>query len=206
MELEELSRQIAKETRQLQAEIDSLRRPTQPISPIGSTESNGSALGRIEERLIHVHRDTETLVQRVPTDLALLLGELKQVLLERIDSLKQVPTGSKESTESVESKGNLYNELLLKLTPREQTLLKVCFESGLITYKEVAARLGITPTSAKNIVNRIFQSSDKRRFFRKMRMGGVAKIGVDEAIEKKILIGKERTADDRRRLASVIKR
>ena len=203
MELEELSRQIAKETRQLQAEIEYLRLPTHTSRPTGSTES---FLSRIEDRLIQVQGDTGTLVQRVPENLSLLLGELKEVVLERIDSLKQAPTGSNESTESVESKGNLHNEFLQKLTPREQTLLKACFESGLITYKEVAARLGITPTSAKNIVNRIFQSTDKRRFFRKMRVGGVAKIGIDKAIEKRILSGKERAVDKRKKLASVIKR
>ena len=201
MELEELSRQIAKETRQLQAEIEYLRLPTHTSRPTGSTES---FLSRIEDRLIQVQGDTGTLVQRVPENLSLLLGELKEVVLERIDSLKQAPTGSNESTESVESKGNLHNEFLQRLTPREQTLLKVCFESGLITYKEVAQRLGITPTSAKNIVNRIFQNTDKRRFFRKRRVGGIARIGVDRAVEKGILSGRAKTSTKDKKVPSVI--
>lgn len=192
-ELEELSRQVAKEARQLQTEIENfdflaeLHRSNQSND---SNESVESALIRIEERLEKVHGHTGELVNRVPENLCLLLAELKESVLERIDSLKQASTESNESTQSVESvrqKGDWRVELFKKLTPREQSLFRACFGSGLITYKELAKRLDIGPVSAKNIVNRLFQDGDKRRLFRKTHTRGVTRVGLTEAVEQKIL-------------------
>jgi len=137
-----------------------------------------------------VHGHTEELVNRVPENLCLLLAELKESVLERIDSLKQTSTESNESNRSIESvprKCDWRIELFKKLTPREQSLFRACFGSGLITYKELAKRLDISPISAKNIVNRLFQDGDKRRLFRKTHVRGATKVGVTEAVEKKIL-------------------
>lgn len=192
-ELEELSRQVAKETRRLQTEMENfnlsgaLRRSNRSNQSTGSVES---ALCRIEERLEKVHDHTGELVKRVPQNLCLLLSELKESVLERIDSLKQTSAESNESTQSTESvrpKGDWRIELFKKLTPREQSLFRACFGSGLISYKELAGRLDISPISAKNIVNRLFQDSDKRRLFRKTHVRGLAKVGVTEAVEQKIL-------------------
>jgi hypothetical protein len=192
-ELEELSRQVAKEARRLQAELenfsfsDLLQKPNWSNE---STRSVESALSRIEERLEKVHGHTGELVNRIPENLCLLLAELRESILERIDSLKQASTESNESnrsTESVSRKGDWRMELFRKLTPREQSLFRACFGSGLITYRELAKRLDISPISAKNIVNRLFQDGDKRRLFRKTHVRGLTKVGVTEAIEKKIL-------------------
>ena len=184
MDLAELSRQVAREARQLQANVEKFHFPTE------STGSIESALSRIEERLTKVHGHTGELVNRVPENLSLLLAELKESVLERIDSLRERSTDSTESTRSVglaHSKGDWRVELFDKLTPREQSLFKACFGSGLITYKELAKRLDIAPVTAKNIVNRLFQNTDKCKLFRKARIRGVARIGVAEAVEQKVL-------------------
>jgi DNA-binding NarL/FixJ family response regulator len=192
-EMEELSRKVAEESRRLQAELenfnfsDLLQRPNRSNESIRSVES---ALSRIEGRLEKVHGHTGELVNRVPENLCFLLAELKESVLERIDSLKQASTesnDSNQSTESVSPKGDWRIELFKKLTPREQSLFRACFGSGLITYKELARRLDISPISAKNIVNRLFQDGDKRRLFRKTHVRGITKVGVTEAIEQKIL-------------------
>lgn len=204
-----MSRRFAKEAMELRADIEQFRLASDiagATQTTGSTDSTGSiesALGRIEDRLVQVHSDTEKLVQRVPENLSLLLAELKEVVLERIDSLKRTSTESIESPGSVRSKDDFRNEFTQKLTPREQNLLRVCFGSGLITYKEVAQHLGITPTSAKNIVNRIFQNTDKRRFFRKTRSGGIARIGVDKTVEKGILGGSQKSSSKGKKIISV---
>ena len=54
-------------------------------------------------------------------------------------------------------------------------------------------RLDITPISAKNIVNRLFQDADKRTLFRKTHIRGVAKVGVTEAVEQTILHKSQKT-------------
>ena len=94
---------------------------------------------------------------------------------------------STESVESAHSKSDWRVELFGKLTPREQSLFRACFGSGLITYEELADRLGIAAVSAKNMVNRLFQSADKRKLFRKTHLRGVTRIGVTQAVEQDIL-------------------
>ena len=126
----------------------------------------------------------------MPENLEPLLLEVKAAVLDRIDSLKEETTESTGSTESFESgkhRNDWRSELLKKLTPRERNLFTACFGSGLITYKELAASLNITPVSAKNIVNRLFQNADKRRLFSKSHIRGVTKIGLTEAVEQRIL-------------------
>ena len=78
------------------------------------------------------------------------------------------------------------------LTPQEQRLFQACFQSGLITYKELAEHLDVTPTSAKNIVNRVFQSAQKRGLFRKEHVHGIARVGIKETIEREILNGRHK--------------
>ena len=68
----------------------------------------------------------------------------------------------------------------------------------MITYKELAARLNITPVSAKNIVNRLFQNADKRRLFSKTRIRGVAKIGLTEAVEQRVLRSEKDSKKDKK--------
>jgi hypothetical protein len=200
MDLTELSRRIAEEAIRLEAEIESLRLAFDMYDPNSSTESIESTLSRIEERLIEVQDHTGKLVERVPENLLPVLAELKEAVLVRIDSLKNTAAGANKSTQSNESNrsagtgGDWLGEALNTLTPQEKRLFQVCFECGLVTYRELAGRLGITPTSAKNIVNRLFQNTDKRALFRKECTHGVAKVAVDETVQRQILKGRQRAS------------
>lgn len=198
MELSELSHCIAEEARRLQAEIESLRFAFEMYDPDSATESMESTLSRIEERLIDVHGHTGKLIKRVPENLLSVLTELMEAVLVRIDSLKNTATGQNKSTEPNESNksgktgDSWLGEAVNGLTPQEMRLFQVCFECGLVTYRELAARLDITPTSAKNIVNRLFQNTDKRALFRKECTHGIAKVGVDETVQRQILKGRQK--------------
>jgi hypothetical protein len=203
MELAELSHHITEEARQLQAEIESLHLVFDMYGSTESIESIESTLSRIEERLIDVHGHTGKLIERVPQSLASILTELKETILLRIDSLKPTATESNRSTQSNESnrsgkrQDNWLGEVINGLTPQEKKLFQVCFECGLITYKELASRLGITPISAKNTVNRLFQSENKRALFRKECTHGIARVGVDEVIQRQILKGRQKDSSAR---------
>ena len=211
MDLTELSHRIAEETRRLQAEIESLRLV---FDMYGPTESIESTLSRIEERLIDVHGHTGKLIERVPQNLLSVLHELKETILVRIDSLKPTATGSNRSTQSNESSGSgkrgdsWLGEAINDLTPQEKRLFQVCFECGLITYKELASRLGVTPISAKNTVNRLFQNTDKRALFRKECTHGIARVGVDEEVQRRILKGRQKhpPAREARRIQRPLRR
>lgn len=214
MELAELSRRIAEEARRLEAEMESLRLAFDMYDPNSSTESIESTLSRIEERLIEVHGHTGKLVERVPENLTPILAELREAVLVRIDLWKSHTarsdgsTQSNESNRSAETGGDWLREALDNLTAQEKRLFQVCFEYGLVTYKELASRLGITPTSAKNIVNRLFQNTRKRALFRKECTHGVAKVGVDEVIQRQILKGRQKdsSAKEIRRVQRPLRR
>ena len=193
MELGELSRWIAKEAKRIQAELKSLPSSMNEDGSSKSTQSTESTLSRIEERLKGVHMDTGMLLERIPGYLFVLLSELKQSILERVDSLRSESTESNRSRKSnisSQTKSDWLREAMKSLTPQEQRLFQACFQSGLITYKELAKHLDVTPTSAKNIVNRLFQSAEKRGLFRKQRVRGIARVGITEAIEQDILRGR----------------
>jgi len=199
MEIEELAAWLKKENEQIQADLECLCLSTESNE---STESIESALSRIEKQLTEVHGHTGTLIERVPENLAVLLAEVKESVLARIDSLKQQPTESTESMQSnksVQNKDDWGAELLSRLTPQERNLFKACFGGGLITYRELAARLNINPISAKNIVNQLFQNPNKRRLFRKEHIRGIAKVGVNETVEQKILHKKGKNSANKKK-------
>jgi len=63
----------------------------------------------------------------------------------------------------------------------------VCFQSGLLSYHDIAGHLDITPTAAKNLVNRVFQSAHKRPLFVKRYEHGAVRVGVQPAFQERIL-------------------
>ena len=75
-------------------------------------------------------------------------------------------------------------DTLQKLTPQEKNLFKLCFQNGLITYEDLAERLGISLITTRGIVNRLFQDVDKRRLFCKKRRDGFINVGLTEAVER----------------------
>ena len=75
------------------------------------------------------------------------------------------------------------------LTPQERRVFQLCFQSGFLTYDEIAKHLDVTAVAAKNLVNRIFQSDGKRSLFAKEYNHGSARVGIHSGLEKKILTG-----------------
>ena len=63
--------------------------------------------------------------------------------------------------------------------------------------------LQITPTAAKNLVNRIFQSEQKRPLFDKQYQHGVVSVGLQAEIQQRILAG-EKPENKRRRSRATI--
>jgi hypothetical protein len=63
----------------------------------------------------------------------------------------------------------------------------VCFQSGLLSYRDIAGHLDITPTAAKNLVNRVFRAANKRPLFVKRYEHGAVRVGVQPGIQERIL-------------------
>jgi len=74
----------------------------------------------------------------------------------------------------------------------------VCFQSGLLSYRDIAGHLDITPTAAKNLVNRVFQATHKRTLFVKRYEHGAVRVGVQPDLQRRIL-GGAKTEGDRTR-------
>jgi len=160
-----------------------------------SNRSDGSAvaasLGRIEARLGSVHEHTSELLRRVPADLNAAVADLRQALLVRLDEA----TGANGSAESQDRQGATRatettqspQAAIRALTPQERKVFQVCFQSGLLSYRDIAGHLDITPTAAKNLVNRVFQAADKRALFVKHHEHGAVRVGVRPGIQERIL-------------------
>ena len=193
MELEELSRRVAEQARQLQSDLEDLHGVADVRRMARSTEPVGSVLDRIERRLTVVNDHTDQLLGRVPESLGLLLAEIKDVLLDRLASASQGPTRSSQARRSQTSPpGRLsLKDAIAALTPTEQKVFRICFDGGLLTYRAIAERLDVAPTTAKNIVNRLFKDSDKRRLFQKRQVHGIAQVTLNEEVQKQILNGRE---------------
>lgn len=68
------------------------------------------------------------------------------------------------------------------LTPQERRVFQLCLQSGFLSYRDIASHLDITPTAAKNLVNRIFLSDRKRPLFAKECKHGTVRVGVHAAV------------------------
>jgi hypothetical protein len=66
----------------------------------------------------------------------------------------------------------------------------MCFRSGFLSYQDIASQLDITATAAKNLVNRIFQSDRKRSLFTKQYQHGAVRVGLQPAVQGRILAGR----------------
>jgi len=160
-----------------------------------SNRSDGSSvaesLGRIESRLGSVHEHTSELLRRVPADLNAAIADLRQALLLRLDEATRA-NGSAESQdqpEATRATGATHSPqaAIRALTPQERRVFQVCFQSGLLSYRDIAGHLDITPTAAKNLVNRVFQSAHKRPLFMKRYEHGAVRVGVQPGIQERIL-------------------
>ena len=193
-----MAREVARLAREVQQEIEGLAlRPTHSTDSTRSTESTDSvaqALGRIERKLGSVHGQTSELIRRVPKDLSQALAELRRALILRLEEAASA-NGSNDSTRSNGSDGSTRSarspvDAAKSLTSQERKVFRMCFQSGFLSYGEIARQLEITPGAAKNLVNRIFQSETKRPLFAKRYERGSARVGIRPHVQEGILRGK----------------
>jgi DNA-directed RNA polymerase specialized sigma24 family protein len=202
--MEHLARELARLAWQLERDAADLaewanRSNRSDESPVAAS------LGRIEGRLGAVHEHTSELLRRVPVELDKAIADLRQALLVRLDEA----TGANGSAESQDQLGaTRANETtqspqaaIRALTPQERRVFQVCFQSGLLSYRDIAGHLDITPTAAKNLVNRVFQAADKRMLFVKHHEHGAVRVGVQPGIQERILGSHAREARKPRRVA-----
>jgi DNA-binding CsgD family transcriptional regulator len=195
--MEDLAREVARLAWRLEWEVESVQtRVAQSKEPVESNDSVGETLGRIEQRLSAVHGHTSELVERVPKNLVAVLDELKHALILRLDEATQAtrsavsvtahgndsPTGATHSVRSPDS-------AIASLTAQERKVFQLCFQTGFLSYRDIATQLDITPTAAKNLVNRIFLSERKRPLFAKQVQHGAVRVGLQPELQKRILRG-----------------
>jgi DNA-binding CsgD family transcriptional regulator len=192
--MEHLVREVARLALQVQIDIADLRNNwSQSNESAESVSSRVDILSRIESKLGDVHSDTRELIRRVPADLGSILVELRRALLIR---LAEVMEGNQSDDKAEKDDTNESNQSLSttvkSLTPQERRVFQLCFQSGFLTYGEIAGHLDITPSAAKNLVNRMLQSDRKRPLFAKQYSHGTARVGVQPDLEKRILAGNYR--------------
>ena len=208
--MEHLRRELARLAWQLQHDVDDLRAWAEARNgSVDSTQSASEMLERIDRRLFAVHGQTSELVARVPKNLAQTMTELKEALIMRLAEVsapnqsndsgltqrRRIPNPANHSDQSNRAPNHAtYSNQSLgaamqMLTPQERRVFQLCFQSGFLTYDEIAKHLDITAVAAKNLVNRIFQSGGKRSLFSKEYNHGSARVGVHSGLEKRILTG-----------------
>ena len=198
--MEHLARELARLAWQLERDAADLaewanRSNRSDESPVAAS------LGRIEARLGTVHEHTSELLRRVPVELDKAIADLRQALLVRLDEAtrangsaeSQDQPGATRATEATQSP----QAAIRALTPQERRVFQVCFQSGLLSYRDIAQHLDVTPTAAKNLVNRIFQSDHKRLLFSKEYKHGAVRVGLQPNLQNRILEGRSREAKKR---------
>jgi DNA-directed RNA polymerase specialized sigma24 family protein len=150
-----------------------------------------ASLGRIEARLGSVHEHTSELLRRVPVELDKAIADLRQVLLVRLDEATRANGSAESQDQPGATRATETNQspqaAIRALTPQERRVFQVCFQSGLLSYRDIAGHLDITPTAAKNLVNRVFLAAHKRPLFTKEYRHGVVRVGVQPGIQERIL-------------------
>ena len=164
---------------------------------VESTDAVAQRLVRIESKVSDIHGHTSELIRRVPGDLGPVLAELKEVLITRLESLLEATqshgsadsrhvAAANQATHSAQSAG----AVVPSLTPQERKVFQMCFRSGFLSYRDIASQLDITSTAAKNLVNRIFLSDRKRSLFTKQYHHGAVRVGLQPAVQGRILAGR----------------
>jgi len=208
--MEHLRRELARLAWQLQHDVDDLRAWAEDQNEsVDSTQSASEMLERNDRRLGAVHGQTSELVARVPKNLAQTMTELKEALIMRLAEVsapnrsnhsvlmqrRRMPNLANHSSQSNRAPNHATHSnrspgaAMQLLTPQERRVFQLCFQSGFLTYDEIAKQLDITAVAAKNLVNRIFQSDRKRTLFDKEYEHGSARVGIHSGLEKKILTG-----------------
>lgn len=189
--MERWAEEIARLARELQRDVEGLRlEPAQSNGLTGSTDS-AECLVRIEQRLEAVQADTGELIRRVPGNLGALLVEMKRLLLLRLTASvgANESVGSRKAANDSNQTTPSPSAIVKSLTRQEQRVFELCFQSGFLSYREIADHLDITASAAKNLVNRMLQSDRKRPLFAKRYKHGAASVGIRPDLEDRILKG-----------------
>ena len=174
-EIRRLARWIQRDPTDLPNQVAPRNASTEPVC---LTEE----LRKVEQRLESIQGDTCELVRRVPDDLGPVLVNLKQSMLVRLEAILHAnapgrPQGRNQQT-GAHLSGLPIAAMLRLLSEQERNLFQLCFQSGFLTYREIAAHLDISAAAAKNVVNRMFLSEKKRPLFTKKYRHGVARVGL----------------------------
>lgn len=200
--MEHLARELARLAWELERQAEDLLNWANGSSRSDESPGMEATLGRIEARLGSVHEHTSELLRRVPADLEQAVTDLKEALLVRLDEATGAnqsarsgdpfrPTRATEATQSPQA-------AIRALTPQERRVFQLCFQSGLLSYRDIAIHLDVTPTAAKNLVNRVFQSARKRPLFVKRYEHGAVRLGVQPDLQRRILGGPKTDMAERR--------
>ena len=209
--MERLAREIERLAREIQRDLDGLLGLRNASNQsVESAQSTVEALERIERKLGVVHGHTTELIQRVPNDLGLVLGDLKSTLILRLGELDQATQSDESGVSRRRPMSNQVNQpnqspmSAAALTHQERRVFEMCFQSGFLSYRDIADRLDITPTAAKNLINRLFQSDRKRPLFVKEYSHGAVRVSVRPDTQKQILAGRREEQAPQRRGAVTV--
>ena len=189
MELDELSHQAQELARQVQEDLQ----PAQACVSEGpvpfSSPPLQAVLDRIERHLIAVSGNMDTLIRRFSHDLVPLLYGIREASVGRLVAPNAGPVAPNAPQIPGRSPAGRMDlkEVIEALTPQERRVFQTCFQSGFLTYKEIARHLDTSATTAKNIVNRLFRDLDKQRLFQKKQSHGISRVALHPEVEKEIL-------------------
>jgi len=203
--MEELVRQISQLAQQAQHDIEEWRRyANRPNRSVDSVQLVSDTLEQIDSKLTSVHDHTSQLVERVPQDLDGILKGLKESILSKFTEVIWTKQTNR-SNRSNHSNGSIRSleNIIASLTRQERQVFHSCFQSGFLTYRDLSVHLGITPDAAKNLVNRILRSDQKRQLFAKQYRHGSARVGIKPDLEKQILSGRKRKIDNHKRVKTL---
>ena len=205
--MERLAHEIEHLAREIQRDLDGLLGGGNVSNQsVESAQRAAEALERIQRTLAAVHGQTTELVERVRKDLGVVLADLQSTLILRLGELVQA-TQSDESGVSrrrpMPNQANQPNQSPLSaaksLSPQERRVFELCFQLGFLSYRDIACRLDFTPTAAKNLINRLFQSDRKRPLFVKEYRHGAVRVSVRPDMQSQILAGRGRENMGQRR-------
>jgi len=140
-----------------------------------STQSNQSnesrqraesdRLGRLEKRVDSISNEIRSLWSVVREALSQGRGQLPR---------RSPPLTARSRTNSPEP--------TTELGPQERSAVAFCSEQGPVTYSELGQHLGITTTSAKNLVNRLLAQEKKRHLLHKDYIDGKVTVRAPSAV------------------------
>jgi DNA-binding MarR family transcriptional regulator len=87
-------------------------------------------------------------------------------------------------------------EITRNLTGKQRKLLAILIDSGFLSYAEIGDKLGITPESAKNLVNRLLRNEELAKLFSKQETDRGVIVGISNEVQEEILEKKYRTEND----------